>query len=69
MKSQRVKGTPEKLQDLMDEAHMLGYDAELDGDELVIYYGQAPRKQHKPKVDKKPDQWSKRERNFGYTRG
>lgn len=68
MKSQRISGSPEKLRELLEEYRSIGYDAELDGDELVVYYGkrQSKKKGHKAQQSEK---WSKRERNFGYTRG
>lgn len=71
MKTQRISGTPEKLEQLLEEYLMLGYFAEMDGEELVVYYGQ-PQKKSKKKNNKqgqKDERWSKRERNFGYTRG
>jgi len=69
VKTQRIAGSPDKLVELMEEYLSIGYSAELDGDELVVYYGQAPKRQHKPKGNDKPEKWSKRERNFGFTRG
>lgn len=68
MKATRVRGTPEKLQQLLEEATMSGYQAEIDGDELVVYYGVQPKKKGKPRKENN-ERWSKRERNFGYTRG
>lgn len=69
MKTQRFRATPHStLQDVLEECRMLGYDAELDGDEVVVYYGKRPKKTKKSKVQDQ-DRWSKRERNFGYTRG
>lgn len=68
MKSQKISGTPEKLQQLLEEYRMIGYHAELVGEELVVYYGQVPKKSKKAKHNDKTEKWSKRERNFGYTR-
>lgn len=68
MKSKRIKASPEKLQDLLEEYQMLGIDAEIDGDELVVYYGVRQKKSKKPKNQAQAERWSKRERNFGYTR-
>lgn len=68
MKTQRITGSPEKLESLLEEFLMSGYFAELDGDELVVYYDQEAKKK-KVKSTEKTKKWSKRERNFGYTRG
>lgn len=71
MKTQRFRATATRsLQDILEECQMIGYDAEIDGDEVVVYYGQRPKKaKKKAQQQQKPEQWSKRERNFGYTRG
>lgn len=69
MKTMRYKGTPELLARWMEEYQMSGYDCYLDGDEIVIYYGKQPRKTKKQVEQEKAERWSKRERNFGYTRG
>lgn len=54
---------------MLDEYKTIGYKAEIVDDELLVYYGKMPRKQKKVRVDEKAEKWSKRERNFGYTRG
>lgn len=70
MKTQRISASPEKLKALLEEYRMIGYDAEIDGEELVVYYGKRAKKSKKKPVRQKSDEhWSKRERNFGYTRG
>lgn len=71
MKALYYKTTPEKLQSMLEEYSMIGYDAEIIDEELVVYYGSRPRKSKKNKKEEKKKQaerWSKRERNFGYTR-
>jgi len=65
MNTQRFRVKPGMLEELLD----LGYDAELDGDEIVVYLKARVKKGKKPKRDDKAEKWSKRERNFGYTRG
>lgn len=70
MKSQRFRATPHStLQEVLEEVRSLGYDAEIEGDEVVVYLN--PRNSKKAKKGQRQDQdrWSKRERNFGYTRG
>lgn len=71
MKTQRFRATKARsLEVILEECLMLGYDAEIDGDEVVVYYGQRQkRSKHKPQQTGKVEKWSKRERNFGYTRG
>lgn len=70
MKTQRFRATPGRsLEEILEESLMLGYDAELDGDEVVVYLNPRAKKGKKPKRDDKAEKWSKRERNFGYTRG
>jgi hypothetical protein len=68
MKTQRYTGTPEKLQDMLEEYLMIGYDAEIIENELIVYYGKRPVQQKSKPVNEKTERWSKRERNFGYTR-
>lgn len=65
MRTQRFRVKPGMLEELLD----LGYDAELDGDEVVVYLKTRSKKSKKPKKGDKAEKWSKRERNFGYTRG
>lgn len=70
MKTQRFKATAHStLQEVLEECLMLGRDAEIDGDEVVVYLNPRAKKGKKPKRDDKAEKWSKRERNFGYTRG
>lgn len=70
MKTQRFKATQHStLQEVLEECLMLGRDAEIDGDEVVVYLNPRTKKNKKPKRDDKAEKWSKRERNFGYTRG
>lgn len=69
MKKQYYKGSPDLLARLLEEATMLGYEAEIVGDELVTYYGKQHRKSKKEVEQEKAERWSKRERNYGYTRG
>lgn len=77
MKTQRFRATKGRsLEDILEECQMLGYDAELDGDEVVVYLNPRSKKDkgHKKanKIKSEAGQrehWSKRERNFGYTRG
>lgn len=70
MKTQRFRATPHStLQEVLEEVRMLGYDAEIDGDEVVVYYGKQIKKSKKQQKQEQTDRWSKRERNFGYTRG
>lgn len=69
MKTQRISAAPEKLQQLLEEYIMLGYHAEIDGDELVVYYGVQQKGKKTGKEKQQAERWSKRERNFGYTRG
>jgi len=68
VKAQRIAIKQRNPHDLLQEYLDLGYDAEIDGDEIVVYYGkqQGKKKAHKQQQSEK---WSKRERNFGYTRG
>lgn len=69
MKTQYYKGTPEQLQSMLEEYLEIGYDAEIVDNELVVYYGKRPVKPKKQAhKDQKTEKWSKRERNFGYTR-
>lgn len=69
MKTQHIKVSPDKLAGLLDEYLMSGYNAEIDGDEIVIHPPKARPKAKKPVGSPKVERWSKRERNFGYTRG
>jgi hypothetical protein len=54
---------------MLDEYKTIGYRAEIVDDELLVYYGKMPRKQKKVRDAEQAERWSKRERNFGYTRG
>jgi len=72
MNTQRFRVKPGMLEEFLD----LGYDAELDGDEVVVYLKPRSKKDKSHKKANKikaeagqKDRWSKRERNFGYTRG
>lgn len=69
MKKMYYKASPDILSRLLEECHMIGYDAEIVDDEIIIYYGKQPRKTKKQVEQEKAERWSKRERNFGYTRG
>lgn len=69
MKTQRFGATPGRsLETILEECLMLGYDAELDGDEVVVYYGRQQKKTKRKPPQTKTEKWSKRERNYGYTR-
>jgi hypothetical protein len=71
MKTQRFRATEHStLEEVLEEVQQLGYDAEIDGDEVVVYLNPRQRKsKRKPQQTGKAEKWSKRERNFGYTRG
>jgi hypothetical protein len=67
VKSQHINGSPETLKRLLEEYTMIGYNAEIIGDELIVHMTPPvkPRREHA----KDGERWSKRERNFGFTRG
>jgi hypothetical protein len=70
MKAMRYQGSREKLVSMRDEYKMIGYDAEIVDNELLVYYGKRPRKLTKKQQQAaKAERWTKRERSFGYTRG
>jgi len=70
MKNLYYKGTPEHLESLAAEYNDAGFETEIVEGELTVFAGKRPqpaKKKRQPKDD--PERWSKRERNFGYTRG
>ena len=69
MKALRYNFDPAVLKRMMEEYHTIGYQAEIVDDELIVYYGKQVRKTKKQVAAEKAERWSKRERNFGYTRG
>lgn len=54
---------------MLGEYKTIGYTAEIVDDELIVYYGKMPRKVKRPRAQEKSEKWSKRERDYGYTRG
>lgn len=68
MKTLKYKGSRYPIARMLDEYKTIGYRAEIIDDELFVYYGKQARK-YKTRRDEKAEKWSKRERNFGYTRG
>lgn len=68
MKTLKYSGNRYPIVRMLDEYKSIGYKAEIVDDELLVYYGKMPRKQKKVRDDKS-EKWTKRERDFGYTRG
>lgn len=69
MKTMSYSGDRFPIDRLLEEFLMIGYEAEIVDNELLVYYGKQPRKTKKQVEQEKAERWSKRERNFGYTRG
>ncbi len=68
MKVQRVVVDADKRQGVLEEYQMIGFYAEIVDNEIWVYPSKPAKAKKKP-VDDKSERWSKRERNFGYTRG
>jgi hypothetical protein len=65
-----IYGDEEKLRRLKEEYEYIGRVCKLEKDRLIVF----ALPPHKPKKKlnrrgKSEEHWSKRERNFGYTRG
>ena len=69
MKTLRYHRNRYPIDRLLEEYLMSGYQAKIVDDELIVYYGKQPRKTKKQVAQEKAERWSKRERNYGYTRG
>jgi hypothetical protein len=67
MKTLEYSGSKWPIARMLDEYLTIGYDAKIVDDVLLVYYGKQPRKQKRAVRDQ--EKWTKRERNFGYTRG
>ena len=68
MKDQRIRVSEDKREDLLEEFITQGYHAAIVGEDVVVY-GERPKpKPKKPTEPVKVERWSKRERNFGWTR-
>lgn len=68
MKTLVYTGDKFPIKRMLEEYLMIGYQAKIVDDNLLVYYGKQPRKPKKARREDN-DRWSKRERNFGYTRG
>ena len=66
----RYTGEEATLKRMLEEYRMIGYEAEIKDGELIVYLARQSKKAKKAaKAAAQPEKWSKREREFGYTRG
>jgi len=69
MKNLYYKGTPEHLESLAAEYKDAGFDTEINDGELTVFATKQHKRTKKQQRQEQAERWSKRERNFGYTRG
>lgn len=69
MKTLRYSSDRYPIVRMLEEYRTIGFKAEIVDDELLVYYGKVARKSKKQVEQEKAERWSKRERNYGYTRG